>query len=88
MEESNWEPVISVTDVRIAHSVAELLKAEMISVRVQPDGWKSDAAPSWTVLVPVRQMEAARDLPAQSQLTDSELTFLATGELGGADNFG
>jgi hypothetical protein len=65
-EESNWESVISVIDVRVAHSVAELLEAEMISVRVIPDSRITDAAPSWTVLVSVGQMEAARNLLAQS----------------------
>ena len=87
-EESTWESVISVIDVRVAHSVAELLEAEMISVRVIPDSRITDAALSWTVLVSVGQMEVARNLLAQSQFTDAELTFLATGELGGADHSG
>jgi hypothetical protein len=84
-KESNWESVISVIDARVAHSVAELLEAELISVCVVTDSRTTDAAPSWTVLVSVEQMEVARNLLAQSKFTDAELTFLATGELGAAD---
>jgi len=87
-EESNWQSVISVIDVRVAHSIADLFEAEMISVRVIPDSRITDAAPSWTVLVSVDQLEAAQKLLAQSQFTDAELTFLATGKLGGADDSG
>ena len=87
-EESNWQSVISVLDVRVAHSLADLLEAEMISVRVIPDSRITDAAPSWTVLVSVEQLEAARNFLARTQFTDSELTFLATGELGGTDDSG
>jgi hypothetical protein len=86
-EESNWQSVISVIDARVARSVAELLEAEMISVRVIRDSRISDS-PSWMVLVSVGQMDAARNLLAQSQFTDAELAFLATGELGATDDRG
>jgi hypothetical protein len=87
-KESNWESVISVIDAQVAHSVAELLEAEMISVRVIPESRATDAAPSWTVLVLVEEMKLARNLLAQSKLTDAELAFLATGELDGASHGG
>jgi hypothetical protein len=86
--ELKWEPAISVIDVRVARSVAELLEAELISVQVMPDSRVTEAAPSWMVLVPVGQSDAARQLLAQSQFTDAELTFLATGELRGAEDDG
>jgi hypothetical protein len=84
-KESKWEPAISVIDVRVAHSVAELLEAEMITVQVMPDSRVTATSQSWTVLVPVGQSDAARRLLAQSHFTDAELTFPATGELRGAD---
>jgi hypothetical protein len=87
-EESNWQSVISVLDARVAHSIANLLEAEMISVRVIPDSRITDATPSWTVLVSVKQLEAARNLLTRSQFTDADLTFLATGELSGTDDSG
>jgi len=87
-QESKWEPAISVIDVRVAHSVAKLLEAEMISVQVMPESQIIGTSPSWTVLVPAGQSEAARQLLAQSQFTDAELTFLATGELRGAKDDG
>jgi hypothetical protein len=83
MEGTHWQPVISVLDARVAHSMADLLEAELIRVSVTPDSMTTEAVPSWTVFVPVEQLESARNLFARSQFTDSELTFLATGELGG-----
>jgi hypothetical protein len=88
MEGSRWQPVISVLDAGVAHSIADLLEAEMIRVRVTRDSMTTEAVPSLTVLVPVEQLEVARNLFAQSQFTDSELTFLATGELSGTDEGG
>jgi hypothetical protein len=58
-QESKWEPAISVIDVRVAHSVAKLLEAEMISVQVMPESQITGTSPSWTVLVPAGQSEAA-----------------------------
>ena len=86
MEEPHWQPVMSVLDAGVAHSIADLLEAELIRVRVTPDSTTMEAVPSWTVLVPMEQLELARNLFARSQFTDSELTFLATGKLGSTDD--
>ena len=85
MEAPQWQPVISVLDAAVAHSIADLLEAELIRVRVTPDSMTTEAVPSWTVLVLAEQLELARNLFARSQFTDSELTFLATGKLGSTD---
>jgi hypothetical protein len=46
---------MSVLDAGVAHSIADLLDAELIRVRVTPDSMTTEAVPSWTVLVPVEQ---------------------------------
>jgi hypothetical protein len=81
-QESSWQPVTSVLDQGVARSLADLLDAEMISVRVVPHAGSPEAVESWIVLVPEAQSETARELLAQSQLSDAELAFLATGKLG------
>lgn len=71
-------------DPGVARSLAELLDAELISVRMLPESGAPEAFQTWTVFVPQEQLEAVRDLLTRSQLTDSELSFLATGKLGGS----
>jgi hypothetical protein len=75
-----------VFDLAGARSLADLLKAEMISVRVKPGSEiGAGATTPWMILVSGEQLEAARGLITRSQFTNTELTFLATGELGGIE---
>ena len=83
-EESSWQSVASVLDRGVARSLADLLAAEMLSVRVEPHSGSPEAVESWRVLVPEQQSETARELLARSQLSDAELSFLATGKLDGS----
>jgi len=80
--ESNWQSVITVLDVRVAHSIAELLEAEMIAARIDRGLQMTGATSSWTVSVSPEQLDTAWNLLSRSQFTETELTFLATGELG------
>jgi len=54
LEESDWQSVASVLDPGVARSLAELLEAELISVRVIPDS--GSPVQCWTVLVPEEQL--------------------------------
>ncbi len=84
LEESTWQIAATVLDPRVAHSIAALLESETLLARVQPDSQTANAIECWRILVPSEQLEAAPALLGGSQLTDSELTFLATRELGGS----
>jgi hypothetical protein len=83
--ESIWESVASFLDIEMAHTVAALLEAEVIPAQVIAGSKLMGEAPLWEVRVPADHLDAARCLLAQSQLSDPELTYLATGVLGTPD---
>jgi hypothetical protein len=83
--ESIWKSVASLLDMRVAHTMAALLEAEAIPAQVM-SGTMLIGEALWEVSVPANRLEAARCLLAKSQLTDSELAFLATGVLDGTDD--
>jgi hypothetical protein len=83
---STWKSVVSLLDVRVAHTIAALLEAEAIAAQVMSSSKLIGEALLWEVHVPAEQLEAACCLLAQSQLTESELSYLATGVLDGTDD--
>jgi hypothetical protein len=85
MPESNsrWRLLVCLSDVPSARILTDQLAAEGITTRVVTDAAVMGQAAPCRIFVDATQLYRARRLLSQEQLTDSELTFLATGELTG-----
>jgi len=84
MSEAAWSLLTTLADVPSAQSLAGLLTAEGLTVRVSSDaGVLGQAAPA-RVYVAAQQLHRARYLLAQRQFSDEELAALA-GEQGPPD---
>ena len=83
-----WEVVASFSDVASAHAVAVLLRDEGVPAEVVSDTSLLGEARRCEIRVPTELAHRARWVMSEAQFTDSELTFLATGELGGTESAG
>jgi hypothetical protein len=84
MSELHWQLLVSAWDVLSARLITDRLAGEGIQTRVVTDAAAvmGQAAPC-RIFVDSTQVPRARRLLAEEPLTESELTFLATGELPG-----
>jgi hypothetical protein len=81
MAESEWRLLTTLPDQPSAVSLAEVLTAEGIAVRVSSDaGVLGQAAPA-RLYVGATELQRARHSLAQRRLTDEELARLSSGEL-------
>jgi hypothetical protein len=79
MSDSEWRLLTTLPDLPSAQSLAEILTAEGISVRVSSDaGVLGQAAPS-RLYVAASQFYRAKHSMAQRQFTDEELAVLSAG---------
>jgi len=79
MSESEWRLLTTLTDQPSAQSLAGILEAEGIAVRVSSDaGVLGQAAPS-RIYVNATQFQRAKNSLAQRQFSDEELTVLSAG---------
>ena len=77
MSESEWRLLTTLPDLPSAQSLAEILSAEGIPVRVSSDaGVLGQAAPS-RLYVAAAQFYRAKDSMAQRQFSDEELATLS-----------
>jgi len=75
-----WRLLTTLPDLPSAQSLAEVLRAEGIAVRVMSDaGVLGQAAPS-RIYVGATQWYRARDSLSQRQLTDEELVVLSSAD--------
>jgi hypothetical protein len=81
-----WEVVATLPDVASAHVLATMIRGEGVPAMVVTDSFLLGEARRSDVRVPPGLVRRAHWLMSQAQFTDAELTFLATGELGGDDN--
>jgi hypothetical protein len=81
-----WDVVATFSDVPSAHAVAALFRREGVPVEVVSDTSLLGEARRCEIRVPPELAHRARWLMSQAQFTDAELTFLAIGELDGAEN--
>ena len=81
-----WEVVATLPDVASAHVLATMIRGEGVPAMVITDSSLLGEARRSDVRVPQELARRARWLMSQAKFTDAELTFLATGELGGDDN--
>jgi hypothetical protein len=80
--ELKWQTVASLSDVPVAHVLAQRLADEGMAVRVLSDPQLLGESRNCEVQVPTTLVHRARLLLSESQFTDEELTYLAIGELG------
>ena len=77
MSDSEWRLLTTLSDLPSAQSLAEVLAAEGVVVRVMSDaGVLGQAAPS-RIYVAAAQLHRARWLLAQGTFTDEELASLS-----------
>ncbi len=81
MSDSRWRLLVCLSDVPSARILTDQLAGEGISARVVTDAAVMGQAAPCRIFVDATQWYRARTLLSQEQLTESELTFLATGEL-------
>jgi hypothetical protein len=81
MSESEWCLLTTLPDLPSAQSLAEVLSAEGIAVRVSSEaGVLGQAAPA-RLYVGATQLHRARSSLSQRQFTEEELALLSSGEL-------
>jgi hypothetical protein len=85
IEEKPWERFKSFADAPSAVAAAAYLEQNGVPSRVEAGSPNVDFSPAAFVLVPGHLAHRARWVWAQSDLTETELQYLATGELPGGD---
>lgn len=73
---------MTVFDTISAQVLAERLNAEGVPTRLKADSELLGVARSCEILVPAALLRRAQRLLSSSEFSESELSFLATGELG------
>jgi hypothetical protein len=77
-----WVSAVVVSDTVSAHALCERLIREGVPARVQSDMAVFGAASQCRVVVPQEALHRARWTLSNSEFTESELAWLAMGELG------
>lgn len=85
MSETTWQLLVCASDVPSARLLTDMLANEGITTRVVTDAVVMGQAAPCRIFVDASHAYRARCLMAQEPLTESELTFLATGELKGEE---
>jgi hypothetical protein len=80
--ELQWETIVSFSDLPSANVLADRLRSDGFPTLVTSDSHLLGEARQCQVRVPIELARRARWLLAQSQFTDEELDYLATGKLG------
>ena len=76
------EQVAKFSELGSADVIVALLEGENVRAKVRAGGVFAGMPAFYRVFVDERQLHRARLILRESNLTDAELTFLATGELG------
>jgi hypothetical protein len=78
---AEWQPFKSFSDRGSAEALAAVLDSEGVPTRIMSSGLVAGIETRYRVLVPSSLAHRAKWVLADSDLTDSELDYLATGEL-------
>ena len=81
MDTDSWQPLLEFTSPASAEAVAALLETEGVPSFVRAHKLVAGIEAKFELRVPRSLAHRARWVLAQSDFTDSELTYLATGEL-------
>ena len=79
MSEEKWELLVCLSDVPSAGILLEILGAEGITARLITDAAVMGQAAPCRIFIAASQLHRARWILAQRELTEEELTLLATG---------
>jgi hypothetical protein len=82
MPDAGWQSLLMVMDTISAQALAGRLNAEGVPTRVEMDTPLLGVARSCEILVPGELLHRAQWLLSSGQFSETELTYLATGELG------
>ena len=77
-----WSEFATYGEAASAEVIAGLLRSEKVPARIVSDAPMAGLAGGFCVMVPVAMLRRAEWVLSQAQLTDAELSFFATGELG------
>ena len=75
-----WQPFQSFSDRGSAEALAAVLDSEGVPTRIRSSGLVAGIETRYRVLVPSSLAHRAKWVLADSDLTESELDYLATGE--------
>ena len=81
MSDTRWRLLVCLSDVPSARILTDQLAEEGINTHVVTDAAVMGQAAPCRIFVDATQLYRARSLMSQEQLSESELIFLATGEL-------
>jgi len=81
MTHTRWRLLVCLSDVPSARILTDRLVAEGINPRIVTDASVMGQGGPCRIFVDATEMYRARRLLTEEQLTESELTYLATGEL-------
>ena len=77
-----WCEFAAYSDAASAEVVAGMLRSESVPVHVASDEPMPGLVRGFRVLVPSAMLHRAKWIAAQAELSEEELAFLATGQLG------
>jgi hypothetical protein len=80
MSASPWQSLVTVFDTLSAQVLVERLNAEGVPTRLKTDTELLGVARSCEILVPAESLSRAQRLLSSEQISDAELSYLATGE--------
>lgn len=83
MSIDGWSVVATFGDRTSADALYGLLESESLQCLVVSNGVVPGLGTEFTVLVPTEQLRKAQRIREQAQVSNEELTYLATGELPG-----
>jgi hypothetical protein len=81
MSREEWERFQAFSDRGSAEALAAVLEAEGVPARIESSKLVAGIEAQHSVLVPASLVHRAKWVLADTDLTDSELDYLATGEL-------
>jgi hypothetical protein len=81
MSDASWQSLILVMDTISAQALSERLNAEGVPTRIEMDSSLLGVARRCEILVPAELLHRAQWLLSSGQFSETELTYLATGEL-------
>ena len=85
LEDDVWQPFLRFASRGSAEAVAVVLDAERVPTLLVAGSVVAGVDADFVLAVPAALAHRARWVLAQSDFTDAELEFLATGELGSDD---
>ncbi len=85
MQNHDWQPFLGFASRGSAEAVAIILESEEVPTLVKAAHLTAGIESDFVILVPAHLAHRARWVLAQSDFTESELNYLATGELSSSD---